>query len=238
MPRRVSLQSLCALLFLTAAVSRLAAGEVSFTAGPVAVVEGQRVKISFELSAPIDVVVGIVNGQGTVVRHLGGGLLGAKAPVPFKPGLSQTLWWDRQDDRGKPVLPGKYLVRVRAGVSPKFERIIGYQPLALSDVLGLAVGSDGQLYVMNAGGLWVEAWKPTLDITVFSRELKYLRTIMPCPGDLDYKNIKGINPTVRPDGLWVPGVYHGPNRISYPSLTGRPHPVVVEVPSATKGSGQ
>ncbi len=228
---------LAAVLAVAAGVSgageKPAGAKITFSAQPKAVAEGKRVKITFELSAPVDVAVGIVNGKGVVVKHLGGGLLGPKAPKPFKAGgLAQTLYWDRTDDCGKPVPAGKYSVRVRAGMIPRFERIIGYEPLAFSSVLGLAVGAKGELFVMNAGGVWVERWKPSLDITVYSRDMKYLRTVMPYPGDLAYDRIKGINPTKRPDGRWVPKVYHGPNRIPYPGLCGRPQQQVM---AATPG---
>ena len=207
--------------------------KVAFATQPKAVAEGERVKITFELSSATDVAVGIVNEKGVIVKHLGGGLLGKNAPKPFKANsLSQTLYWDRTDDRGKPVPAGKYSVRVRAGMQPKFERIIGYEPLALSSVLSLAVGAKGELFVMNAGGVWVERWKPNLDITVYSRDMKYLRTIMPYPGDLPYEKIKGVNPTKRPDGQWVPKVFHGPNRIAYPGLCGRPQQQIM---AATPG---
>jgi len=199
------------------------ADDISFIQKPRAAKEGDNIRVTFELSAPVDIAAGVINKEGIVVRHLGGGMLGENAPEPFKRGsLSQSLVWDRKDDRGDPVPEGKYRIRIRAGIKPGFERIIGYEPLAMTNVLGLTVGRDGELFVMNAGGVWVECWKPTLDITVYTRDLEYKRTVLPCPGDLEYEKVKGIDPVVRPDGRWVPKVYHGPNRIGYNGLYGRP----------------
>ncbi|MHC4917502.1 MAG: hypothetical protein ACYTGB_18655, partial [Planctomycetota bacterium] len=59
-------------------------GEASFTAAPRAVAEGEKVRITFALSEQSDVVVGIVNEKGTVVRHLAGGMLGKSAPRPLQ----------------------------------------------------------------------------------------------------------------------------------------------------------
>ena len=70
----------CITVYFTVAASLLAA-EVNFVAAPKVTTDGERVKITFELSAPTDVAVGIVNKNGVVVRHLAAGLLGSAARV-------------------------------------------------------------------------------------------------------------------------------------------------------------
>jgi hypothetical protein len=62
-----------------------------------------------------------------------------------------------------------------------------------------------------------------VNVLCFSRDLKYLRTIMPCPGDLPYEQIQGIDPVKLPNGSWVPRVYlgggDGLGNICYPGFT-------------------
>jgi hypothetical protein len=162
------------------------------------------------------VAVGIVNGKGVVVRHLAGGMLGPKAPAPLTAGtLAQTLHWDRKDDRGRPVPAGAYAVQVRAGMRPTFERTIGYDPRALGCVRGLAIGAEGELFVLNGPGLKGGEWQ-RYDIPVFTRELRYLRTILPVPGDLPLERVRGIRPVTRPDGTYVPRQFTMKSQRSYP----------------------
>ena len=91
------------------------AGEIAFTTTPRAERSADKVKITFELSAPTDVEVGILDGRNAVVRHLAAGLLGDNPPEPLEAGLSQTLQWNGRDDFGRPATGGPFSVRVRAG---------------------------------------------------------------------------------------------------------------------------
>jgi DNA-binding beta-propeller fold protein YncE len=150
-------------------------------------------------------------------------MLGKSAPRPLQAErLDQTLYWDRTDDLGRPVPAGKYSVQVQAGVKPVFERAIAREPRAFSDILGMAVGPNGDLYVINSAGVWTESYKPVREILVFSREMKYLRTILPCPGDLPVEDVKGMRPVTRADGNWVPRLYYAPGHRNYQDLSGRP----------------
>ncbi len=210
-------------LALLVLVGTASAAEVKFAAAPKASAEGKKVKITFALSAPVDVAVGIVNEQGVVIKHLAGGLLGKKAPKPLiSDSLTQTLYWDRLDDCGKPVPAGKYSVQVQAGMKPVLERIIGRESRALSDIGGLTVGPKGELFVIGWAGIWAEDYKPVREIVVFSREFKYLRTILPYPGDLSFEQIKGVRPVKRIDGSYIPRLYYAPGHRNYPDLSGRP----------------
>ena len=80
------------------------AGEISFSAKPTAARDGDKVKITFTVSAPTDVEVAVLDPAGKVVRHLAAGVLGAKnpPPEPLVAGLAQSLVWDGKDDAGKP----------------------------------------------------------------------------------------------------------------------------------------
>ena len=103
-----------------------AAGEVKFTTKPSANKAGDKVKISFTVSAPTDVEVAVLDAKGKVVRHLAAGVLGGKTPPPepLKAGLSQTIEWDGVADWGRKAKGGPYKVRVRAGMGAKFGRLV------------------------------------------------------------------------------------------------------------------
>ena len=93
---------------------------VRFTAGPEAVRAGGGARISFTVSAPIDVEVAILDARGKVVRHLAAGMLGKNAPRPFKKGLlAQEVLWDGNGDYGQKVTGVKARVRLglRAGTA-------------------------------------------------------------------------------------------------------------------------
>jgi len=220
--RSFGMKFLVLTICLNAAMTACGAG-VAFTQKPSVSVEHGKVKITFALSAPTDVAVGIVNEKGNVVKHIAGGMLGDKAPKPLKPGsVSQTLRWDRTDDLGKPVPGGKYRIEVQAGMKPVFDRIMCREPRAVSDIFGMAVGPAGELFLINSAGRWVENFKPAREIRVFSRDCKYLRTILPYPGDLPYEQIKGVNPIKRADGTYIPKLYRACGHLNYPDLSGRP----------------
>jgi hypothetical protein len=103
------------LLLVTAGTSLGGQPEPSLTSGPTAVRDGDAVKISFGVSAPTDVEVAVLDAKGKVVRHLAAGLLGEKAPAPFKKGsLKQEVLWDGKGDYGGAVSGAK--VRVRLGL--------------------------------------------------------------------------------------------------------------------------
>ncbi|MDD4888808.1 MAG: hypothetical protein PHU85_02670, partial [Phycisphaerae bacterium] len=129
-------------------------GDVKFVVAPKAEAAGggaAKVKISFEVSAATDVEVALIDGQGKVVRHLAAGLLGKNAPEPFKKdALAQDVLWDRTDDAGKPVAgaAGALKVRVLAGLKPKLEKYVGFDGNCLPNIMGLAVGKDGELFVL------------------------------------------------------------------------------------------
>ncbi len=89
--------------------------------------------VAFELDALCDVEVAIIDPRsGAVVRHLGAGVLGPKAPPPFAANArSQKLEWDGKDDYRVAVpKPEALAVRVRAGMSVALERIVGGDPYA------------------------------------------------------------------------------------------------------------
>src|SRR6185503_19544796 len=90
----------CALLLAGSVAS---AAEVAFSTPPSAKKEGDKVVVSFAISAKSDVEVAILDAKGEPIKHLAAGVLGGEKPPPepLKPGLSQSLTWDSKDDFGK-----------------------------------------------------------------------------------------------------------------------------------------
>ncbi len=66
-----------AILVVTVATQAALAGEAAFSAKPAATKDGDKVKISFTVSAPTDVEVAVLDPQGKVIRHLVAGVLGS-----------------------------------------------------------------------------------------------------------------------------------------------------------------
>jgi len=193
------------------------AGGVNFTTKPSAVKDGSGlpVKIAFAVSGgqpATDVEVAVVNADGKVVRHLAAGVLGGKnpPPEPLKGGLAQELTWDGKDDAGKDAgaggAAGPFKVRVRAGMTAVFGKIIGASPWAgmVGDTGGLAVAPDGTLYVKMAsvvGGLHqLMPWH----LRQFDRTGGYQKTILPYPPSADPAKVPAFKLIDAGDKLLVP----------------------------------
>ena len=95
-----------------------ASAEPAFTQPPSAEPEGGGVRIRFAVAGPCDAEVTVLDARGAEVCHLAAGLLGAKeAPPPLAPdALSQSILWNRTDDRGNPVAGTGFTARVRLGL--------------------------------------------------------------------------------------------------------------------------
>ncbi|MHC4916617.1 MAG: hypothetical protein ACYTGB_14105 [Planctomycetota bacterium] len=203
-----------ALAALVSAGSLASGGEVKFTTKPSAKKAGGKTVISFAVSAPTDAEVAILGADGKVIRHLAAGLLGPKAPEPFKPGLSQSLAWDGKGDDGKAVRGAK--VRVRLGMTAKLDRIIGWSSQQLGGVRGLVTGPDGTLYVLHGGGLL--AHRDHFMITAFDRDGKYKHQVLPGPANLPPEKRKGW-PRVTPEGgPEMPIIWDLLPRTTYPGV--------------------
>lgn len=170
--------------------------------------EAGGVRIAFTLEKLTDVEVAIVDAKGAVIRHLAAGMVGLeKAAEPLAPGkLEQSILWDRNDDWGRPVAAA-CKVRLRTGMAVRFGRTLGGGPYMIGDPRGIALDADGNIYVYNqsyrtGGG---KSAGPRY-IQVYSRDGKYLRTIMPYSSELGAE-------AVAPFGLLdTPGVVTPQNR--------------------------
>jgi hypothetical protein len=200
---------LAILLVAFASEAALAGEGVTFTAKPAAARDGEKTKIGFAVSAPADVEVAVLGADGKIVRHLAAGVLGGKNPPaePLKAGLVQSLQWDGKDDDGKPAAGGPFKVRVRAGMSVKFGRIIGTSPYTgntpgNSD--GLAVAPDGTLYVKLASYVGILHSGLPWQLRRLDKAGKYQNTILPPPPSTDPAKASGFSLIDAGDGLVTP----------------------------------
>jgi len=178
---------------------------LAFTAAPTVVRSGDKVVISFTLSQPTDVEVSVGDAKGEIVRRLAAGVLGGKnpPPAPLKPGLSQAIEWDGENDSGEPAGKGPFTFRVRAGMGVQFGRMIGGSPYTggvvampyRAPVNGLAVDAEGRFYVKmmssvgshGNSGLW--PWH----VRMFDRDGKYLKTVLPYAPSVDPAKASGVD---------------------------------------------
>lgn len=196
------------LLTLSISASFASAAEIALTHKPTVKRVGKRYEIRFGVSQKTDVEVAIVNRDGRVVRHLAAGVLGGQfaPPLPLKPGLSQTLRWDGNDDSGTRAKGGPFVVRVRAGLSPRLGRILG-NPAQINPsphynrLYGLATDKLGQVYVASGS---VYSNTPVYAIKVYDRQGKYLRTILPVPASLTPAEVEELGSATLRDGLLTP----------------------------------
>ena len=217
-------------VLLCVLIAPLAGADVSFRDAPKATREGDSVRITFAANGRTDVEVAVLDAAGRVVRHLAAGVLGRDAPPPLATGsLAQRLTWDGRDDAGQPVAePGKCTVRVSLGLTPTFDRILGWKGEAIGEaVAGLAVGEKGEVYVLNSGGK-----KPTR-IYVVDREGKYVRMLMPYPADLPAERLRGVGRIQLSDSRRVPLVRQPICFALYPDLYGSGGPGNFNVPHQT-----
>jgi hypothetical protein len=187
---------------------------------PAATKDGDKVKISFTVSAPTDVEVAVVNPEGKVMRHLAAGVLGGEKPPPepLTPGLVQELGWDGKDDLGKAVPPEGCRVRVRSGMKAELDGFIGESPYWVGELHGLATDPQGNLYVYSSSV--PEHYGSSRYLQVFDRQGNYLRTIMPMPANLPPDKLKAYQVIPTADGTFHPRNFFGTWPELYPGKVG------------------
>jgi len=194
------------------------AGDVTFADKPKITKVGDGAKVEFAVSAPIDADVAVLAADGSVVRHLASGLLGANAPAPFKKdSLRQELLWDGKDDFDKPVAGATFQIRVRLGQGAELDRFIPSASDPLGNARAIGVGPNGDVYVLAVRSV------PNGQSTYFfvlDRNGKYLRTILPSPANLKTEQVKGLERLKLPGGKEVPIIYQGYTGDTAPFLSG------------------
>ncbi len=204
------------LLLLFACTVTASAAEPSFISKPSAAKDGDGAKIEFTVSAPTDVEVAVLDAKGAVVRCLAAGLLGANAPEPFKKdSLAQEVVWDGRDDAGKPAAGGPFKARVRLGLQPRLDRILGRNDNTLSGSIDtVTVSPKGEIFV-----LLTDAYRGRAELRVLDRDGRYLRTIMPYSASTPPERSEPVG-HVMIDGKRQPLVFNGQGHCFYPLVAG------------------
>jgi hypothetical protein len=151
-----------------------------FTEKPAVKKEGDRWSITFACRGKCDVTVSVVDKNGRIIRHLGSGVLGSNAPLPFQQNsLSQRLEWDGKDDFGR-TAPPECKIRVSLGLNFRLAGILGGSPGVIrSEIIGLVCDAGSYLYVLCAGAR----------LRVYDRFGQYVRTLLPPPANITPDNM-------------------------------------------------
>jgi hypothetical protein len=167
-------------------VATAADTKATFVEKPKVVKEGDGVKIAFTVSKATDVEISILDKNGVIVRHLVAGVLDKTKtpPEPLKKGLAQEILWDGKTDTGKKAEGGPFKVRLRLGLTVKLDKFIGEQKHHIANGYGLATDDEGHLYVYSAS-TGNKSAGGTRYLLKYTREGKYIKTLMPLPADLD-----------------------------------------------------
>jgi hypothetical protein len=213
--KRIMLPLLCCLLWSS---PRAVLAGPGFAREPSAVQAGKAVKIAFAVSAATDVAVTIENEKGEIVRHLVAGVLGKTPPAPLQANsLEQNLTWDGNDDDGKPAGGGPFRVRVGLGTQINYAGMAFTDqtgPNHVSSVLGMGVGPDGRLYVLNDRSGWL--YWPAMGVCVFQRDGSYEKTTKPFPAHLPLERLKGLGAFQNADGHLNPLMHRTQGMTLYP----------------------
>jgi hypothetical protein len=215
--------TLVGILILAGAVA--SAAEVTFSTKPTAAKDGDKVKVSFAVSAATDVAVYIEDAKGKIVRHLVAGALGKNPPEPLKANsLEQSVEWDGRDDDGKVAVGGPFKVRVGLGLQAGYAgQAFGEANLAgpnkIENVIGLTAGPDGRIYVLSDCSGWV--WCTTA-MHVFRRDGSYEKTIKPFPSNLPVEKARAVGAFVNSFGGFNP-LMHRTMGLSFYQFEDVPH---------------
>ena len=189
---------------------------VEFSLPPKVTRTPKGLSVEFAVSERTDVEVTVRNQKGDVVRHLAAGVLNGKnpPPIPLREGLAQKLDWNGLDDAGKAAEGGPFRVRVRAGLSAKYQGTIGGSPYTGSvvsmpyraPVNGLVVDAKGNLFVklMSSVGSHGNSGFWPWHLRRFDRSGNYERTLLPYSAATPRESATGFKLLDTPDGRFVP----------------------------------
>jgi len=198
-------------LWCGAAIAAEPAEPVKFAKTPAITKVVGKTVVSFAVSEQTDVEVAILGAKGRVVCHLAAGVLGTNTPppAPLKPGLSQAVEWDGNDDYGQAAKGGPFRARVRIGMGVKLDKVVGGDPYALYSkemgggdhsgwrLTGLEVKADGKVYVLANSS---HIGQPV--IRQYDGAGNYLRTVFPPAAGLPAEKVKGWGIVARGDGSY------------------------------------
>ncbi|PCJ62618.1 MAG: hypothetical protein COA79_03635 [Planctomycetota bacterium] len=165
-----------------------------------------QIAISFTTKGFCDVTVAIENSKGDIVRHLASGVLGPKAPKPFKANSkSQTLIWDSKNDRGRYVNNvNEMTVRVSLGLKPQYEKSLYWEPKRRLGRGGAGTRcTEDPIPVATPEGVYLYDGNGVDFVKFFDHEGNYVRMIYPFPAN-QLNNIKGLDWREYPHGYKRP----------------------------------
>ncbi|MBL8028633.1 MAG: T9SS type A sorting domain-containing protein [Fibrobacteres bacterium] len=172
-------------------------GVVTFTKQPALIPNGSGYNAEFELSALTDVEVSIIKeSTKEVVRHLASGVLGPNSPYPLqKNSTAQTIYWDGTDDFGVAVInAASCKLRVRAGMTPELDTMIGESPYAFHRTInGITAGSDGKMYVYGSYPRPSHHGTTMMTVRRYSAAGTYEKTLWPVPAGLPINSVQPLN---------------------------------------------
>lgn len=162
----------------------------AFTEKPTVKKVGEdKYEIAFSVKGNCDVTVGVVDEKGVVVRHLGSGVLGANAPLPFqKNSLKQIIYWNGKDDLSVyHKTPDSLHVRVMLGLKPVFDKLLGVShPNNIAGFIqGISIDETGAYVWMRGGNMSHSA------VRKFDHDGKYLMCLTPPPSNLSESRLGG-----------------------------------------------
>jgi len=166
-----------------------------------------RVEITFASKGWCDATVAVEDARGRIVRHLASGVLGPRAPEPFRKGsLRQRIVWDGKNDKGEYIDDKDSLtIRVALGLKPRFERSLFYSPYKRygpQQGFGFYSGA-GILLAVDKDGLYVHDFNGDETIRLYTHTGDYVRTVYPFPAQ-KIEQVKGLPWRSYPDGARVP----------------------------------
>jgi hypothetical protein len=206
-------------MFVVALSALLSAQDAPKFSGPIKVWDaGERVRIEFAADRETDAAVVVLDARGKVVRHLVAGLLGRNAPEPLKPGLFQSIDWDRRDDFGRPAAGGPFSLRASLGLRPEFDRFLLNNPDGCGRVHALAVGPRGTLYVFHAENTANDNMGGH-KVKVYDRDGRHLKVLVPFPANIEPDKVKALGVFRDGDDL-VPRVHNWSQLSFYPDPVG------------------
>jgi DNA-binding beta-propeller fold protein YncE len=169
-----------------------------FTEKPSVTRQGDKVTIRFASKGWCDVTVAIENADGRIIRHLASGVLGPKAPPPFRrDALKQAVVWDGKDDRDVYVDDKDSLtVRVSLGLKPQFEKNLFWSPYKrISQAAPLMAAAESGVVVSEGSGVD--------SVRMYDHDGKFLKTVYPFPA-AKLAEVQGLDWRDFPQGLRYP----------------------------------
>ena len=179
--------------------------KVSFLVPPaLKAISKDNYEISFETKEYGDVTIYVKNNNGDTVRHLGSGMLGGNAPLPFqKNSKKQFVVWNGKDDQGKLMDNVEGLqIDVCLGVKAQFERTINWSPYRRTK--SPKYRSDAPLIAASPEGVYVYDGGSSENVKLFDHDGVYQKAVFPISAKYVNKDTGYLMKEFPQDGKLMP----------------------------------